>query len=86
MVVVIDPYVRDTRGLAVLVIGDCDKVLVGLTDTNVVKDGGTLNVLKDDGELEGCTVLVIDTRDDEVDETRELEDCTGVRVLIAVID
>lgn len=86
MVVVIDPYVRDTRELAVLVIGDCDNVFVALTVADVLAEYGTLNVLRDDGDIEGCTVLVADRMGVKVDELRGLDDCTSDRVLRADID
>ena len=74
MVVVIDPYDVETRGVAVLVIGDCDNVLVGLSDTDVLADCTELNVIIDDGELEGWTVLDIDDSGDEVDDVIRLGD------------
>jgi hypothetical protein len=86
MVVVIDPYVRDTRGLAVIVIGDCDNVFVALTVADVLAEYGTLNVLRDDSDIEGCTVLVADRMGVKVDELRGLEDCPSDRVLRADID
>lgn len=86
MVVVIDPYVRDTRGLAVLVIGDCDNVFVALTVAEVLAEYVTLNVLRDDGDVDGCTVLDADSKGDRVDELRGLDDCTSDRVLRADID
>jgi len=77
MVVVIDPYDGETRGLAVFVIGDCDKVLVGLSDMDVLADCTGLNVIIDDGELEGWTVLDIDDSGVKVDDARGLEDCSS---------
>jgi hypothetical protein len=63
--------------------------LLGVFDTgeaDVVNDGGTLNVLRDDGDVEGCTVLVADRMGVKVDELRGLEDCPSDRVLRADID
>lgn len=74
MVVVIDPYDEETRGLAVFVIGDCDNVFVALTETDVLPDGSTLNVFRGEDVIEGITVLVTDTRGDEVDEVIGLAD------------
>lgn len=74
IVVVIDPYDEEIRGLAVLVIGDCDKVVVAVTETDVLADGGTLNVFRDEDVIEGITVLVADTRGDEVGEVIGLAD------------
>ena len=74
MLDVIDPYDEEIRGLAVLVIGDCDKVVVAVTETDVLADGGTLNVFRDEDVIEGITVLVADTRGDEVGEVIGLAD------------
>ena len=74
MVVVIDPQDGETRGLAVLVIGDCDNVFVAVTETHVLADGGTLNVFRGDDVREDITVLVADTRGDDVDEVIGVED------------
>jgi hypothetical protein len=74
IVVVIDPYDEETRGLAVLVIGDCDNVFVALTVTDVLEDCTRLNVFRGEDVTEGNTVLVADTRADEVDEVIGLAD------------
>lgn len=53
IVVVIDPYDGETRGLAVFVIGDCDNVIVTLTVVDVLGDCSGLNVIIGEDVKEG---------------------------------
>ena len=91
-IAVIDPYDWESKGLLVLVIGDCDKVFDTLPDTDVlvelvwVWDGHTLNVFKDvcdldcTGELVIWLLLLILVKGDEV------YDVTGHTVWIGVCE
>lgn len=49
-------------------------MVVAVTETNILPDAATLNVFKGDDVREDRTVLVTDTRGDEVDEAIRLED------------
>lgn len=49
-------------------------MVVAVTETDVLPDAGTLNVFRGEDELEDKTVLVTDTRGDEVGEAIRLED------------